>query len=553
MNRTPAASPDHAAPAVRLLARRGRDAPIALDRHPVYGPFLRSGLLLATAVGLEVLLMRASDLPAPAYEKGLFIIAQLRILATSGAPGLLALAAGALLLGAAIRSRSLGPRWSDLEPDAQLRWFIGMLVAFLAWVFASHDYNFYFDRSHWIERALVIALVPLVVWRPAFTLAFLAAVLPLGWQFFHPIDGFSWAPTSLPIRVLFLFAGWWLLRLVTKRVRTADFVFVLCCLIAAHYWVSGWEKLQLGWVANDRVGFLLTSTYANGWLAWLEPTTIGSVTRALDTMNMPMKAGTLLVECGALLMLSRRATVRGFLLAAIALHVAIFALTGIGFWLWIIVDLLVLIFFFGRRSPDAPIFTRPHFALSIVLISGASIWFRPMPLAWLDARATYTYRLEAISESGHVRRLPPAFFTPYDYQFTLGAFRYLVDAPRLSITWGATRDQRLAAALNAARTPDRILELESELGRNHYDAERAIRFHTFVRRFVGTWQRRGGRRRWLARLQAPATLWTFPRSDPVMHGERIQRVNVYEVLSFFDGRRYVEIRRTHVRTIALER
>lgn len=525
---------------------------VALDRHPVHGPFIRSGLLLGTAVGLEVVLMRASELPAPAYENGFFAIAQLRILATSGAPGLLALTVSALLLGAAIRSRSLEPRWSDLEPDARLRWLIGILVAVLALVFASYDYNFYFDRSHWIERTLVIALVPLVLWRPVFTLVFLAALLPIGWQFFHPLGRFSWswAPTSLPIRVLFLFAAWWLLRLVTKQVRTADFVFVLCCLIAGHYWVSGWEKLQLGWVANDRVGFLLTSTYANGWLGFLEPTTIGSVARALETMNLPMKAGTLLVECGALLMLSRRATVRWFLLAAIALHVAIFALTGIGFWLWALLDLLVLILFFGRRSPDAPIFTRPRFALSIVLIGGASIWFRPVPLAWLDARATYTYRLEAISESGHVHPLPPAFFAPYDYQFTLSGFRYLVDAPRLPIMWGATGHRRLAAALNTARTPERILELELELGRNSYDAERATRFDTFVRRFVGTWHRRGGRRRWLSLLQAPPTLWTFPRSNPVMDGERIQRVNVYEVLSFFDGQRYVEIRRTPVRTIS---
>jgi hypothetical protein len=34
-------------------------------------------------------------------------------------------------------------------------------------------------------------------------------------------------------------------------------------------------------------------------------------------------------------------------------------------------------------------------------------------------------------------------------------------------------------------------------------------------------------------------------------GARIERVVVYEVLSFFDGERYVEIRRTPVRTIPL--
>ncbi|MGH7577212.1 MAG: hypothetical protein ACREM1_19050 [Longimicrobiales bacterium] len=541
-----------AAPVAHGVVGHGRNVDVTLVDHPVCGPLVRSGLLVGVAFALEVVLRRGSALPAAAYEKGLLVMAQLRILATSGAPGVLALAAGALLLGAAIRSRSLGPRWTDLEPDARLRWLVGTLVALLAFVFATHDYNFYFDRGYWFERTLVVTLVPLVVWRPAFTLVFLAALLPIGWQFFHPIGGFSWAPASLPIRVVNLFAAWWLLRLVTRRVRTADFVFVLCCLIAAHYWVSGWGKLRLGWVATDQVGFLLPSTYANGWLGFLDPTTIGALARALGTLNVPMKAGTLLVECGALLMLSRRTTVRWFLLAAIALHIAIFALTGIGFWLWTIVDALVLILVFGRRRPDVPIFTRPHFALAVILIGGGAIWFRPTPLVWLDARATYTYRLEAISESGNVHTLPPAFFAPYDYQFTLGGFRYLVDAPRLAITWGATHDARLAAALNAARTPERILALESELGRNDYDAARAARFDTFIRGFVGTWQRRGGRSRWLSPLQAPATLWTFPRADPGLDGERIQRVDVYEMLSFFDGRRYAEIRRTPVRTIPVE-
>jgi hypothetical protein len=322
-------------------------------------------------------------------------------------------------------------------------------------------------------------------------------------------------------------------------------------MIAAHYWVSGWEKVRLGWPAGDRVGLLLASTYANGWLGFLEPTTIARLVDALLAVNAPAKVATLLVECGGLFVLWRQATVRWFLAAAIGLHGAIFALTGIAFWLWAVLDALVLILFFRRRHPAAPLFDRPHFLLSLLLIGGGAIWFRPVPLAWLDARATYTYRPEAVATGGRAHPLPPGFFAPYDYQFTLGAFRYLVDAPRLPITWGATRDRGLTAELNDARTPARILELEARYGRNDHDPDRARVFDAFVRRFVGSRHERGGRGRWSGVLQAPPTLWTFPRDAHVPAGARIERVVVYEVLSFFDGERYVEIRRTPVRTIPL--
>ncbi|MGH7503308.1 MAG: hypothetical protein ACREL7_16400 [Longimicrobiales bacterium] len=549
---TAAAAPEPAGDVYRKLAGRIEDRASALARHPVYGPFVRSGLVLGIAVGFETVLMRASRLPATAYEAPFFATAPLRVLAGSGMFGLLALGIGVILAVAAVVTRSTGPRWSDFEHVARMRWLIGALAAVLAWVFASYDYNYYFDQSHGLERALLIALVPLVVWRPVFTLVFLAVLFPIGLQFAQPIGGFSWAPASLPVRVLVLFSAWWLVRLVTKRVRSADVLFVLCCLIAAHYWVSGWEKLGLGWVEDDRIGFLVASTYANGWLGFLDPATIGSLVRRMLAMNVPMKAATLLIECGALFMLWRRATVRWFLVAAIGLHIAIFLLTGIGFWQWVIVDALVLLLFFRRTSPAVPIFTQPRFLLSLVLIGFGAIWFRPTPLAWLDARATYTYRFEAVGENGRTHPLPPAFFSPYDYQFTLGAFRYLVDAPRLPVTWGATNDRRVTAGLNEASSPDRILELEAELGRNDYDAERARTFERFVAAFVGTWQGHGGRDGWLAPLQAPASLWTFPRSDPALGGERIERVIVYEVLSFFDGARYVEIRKLPIREIPLD-
>ena len=530
----------------------GRTRALAGEARRAAGPLVRAGALVVIAVALERVLLRAAALPEAAYRGGFFPAAQLRTLAASGPEGIAALGAAAVLLAAALRARSLGPSWHDLEHGGRLRVLVGATAALLAWVFATYDYNFYFDRVHAVERALLVALAALVVWRPAFTLPFLAVLLPVGAQFVHPIGGFSWAPYHVPVRLLFLFAAWWLLRLGRPRVHAADLLYVASCMIAAHYWVSGWEKLRLGWLALDHIGFLLGSTWANGWLGFLSPETIGRTVRALLAANVPLKAATLLIECGALVALLRPVTLRAFLAGAIALHLAILAMTGIAFWWWIAVNALLLALFLRRRGPPLPVFDRPHFLASLILIGGGALWFRPVPLAWLDARATYTYRVEATDATGATVALTPAFFAPYDYQLTLGAFRYLVDAPRLPIAWGAVRDPDIAAALNRTTTSARILELERTYGRNEYDAERAERFDAFLRRFLGAWQASGGRGRWPPPLQAPATLWTFPRSLPAPPSSALERAVVHEVLSFFDGEGYVTVRRTPVRTVRLD-
>jgi hypothetical protein len=144
----------------------------------------------------------------------------------------------------------------------------------------------------------------------------------------------------------------------------------------------------------------------------------------------------------------------------------------------------------------------------------------------------------------------PAFFTPYDYPFTLSGFRYLVDAPRLPVTGGATTPD-IARRLDDARAADGVLALEAEVGRIDFDATKVAAFEDFVRRFVMSWERRDGRRGWYARVSAPATLWTFPREDPDLAGDAIERVTVYEVLSYFDDERYVEIRRIPVLVVPM--
>jgi hypothetical protein len=325
----------------------------------------------------------------------------------------------------------------------------------------------------------------------------------------------------------------------------------MCCLIAGHYWVCGLGKLQLGWLLHDRVHYLLPATYANGWLGFLQPEVIERLTRALAGANGPMKLLTLSVECGALLCLGHRSVLRLMLAAWMTFHAGIFLISGICFWKWMVLDATVLGVFFRKNLPPVPIFTRGHFLLSIGLISTAGLWSAPVKLAWLDARVTYTYRFEAIGPDGRTFTLPPRFFAPYDYQFTLGNFGYVAEPPHLGIVWGAIMEPSLAKALENAGSTEQILTLERERGRPGFDASRSAVFDGFIRQFASHWNERNTKDSWWSLLQAPRQLWTFSRPPAIRDGQRIDQVMIYEVTSLFDGKRYREVRKTRVRTIDL--
>jgi hypothetical protein len=510
---------------------------------------LRIGTLVVLTAAIERSVFSLTTLPPESYRGPVLmagLVDRLADLSWLELAGVLTAGIAAVVF---LATTSLGPRWEQLEQGHRLRLLTVVVAAALAWEWATYGYNFYFDRAHALDRLVLVALLPLVVWRPVFTWPFLIALLPILWQFGYPIGGSSVAAPVLPVRALILVAAFWLAYAVAGRVRIADFVFVLCCLIAAHYWISGYGKLRLGWAGHDSVGLLLPATYANGWLGFLEPSSIEAATTWLLAFNWPLKLATLLVECGALVALWRRSSLRGFLLASVVFHAGIFTVTGILFWQWMLLNVAVLILFFGRHSPALAMFSWTHLLLSIGLIGGGALWCRPLPLVWLDAPMTYTYRVEAIGESGRSYVLPPRFFAPYDYQFTLGGFRYLVPAERLSITWGAIHDVRVLERLEQPGAREEVSAIEKAFGYDAFDPARAAAFDEFVRHFAGTWSRRPSESRWWEALGPPRLLWTFPRGPLPSAADPIAAVNVHEVTSFFDGRRYVEVRKVPVRQV----
>ena len=517
------------------------------DRTPPFVTLaIRIAALMALYVALQWWLLHVATLPPANYTHPYIF---LEIGTHMGfVPGVLLVVLGFVL----IRYRLFWQPWTAFDHGVWLRRFI-MVVAFLmAWWYATYDYNLYFNQPHTLDRCLLLVLFVLIYWRPVFTLPFLVILVAIIGQLHYPLGGDSVAEQFLFVRILLLFFATFLLQGLTSTRHTTDFVFLVCCLMAASYWWPGLGKIRLNWITHGHLYFLLSATYANGWLGFLEPGTIATLTQGVARFDVLMRGITLLLEFGAIVFLWRRVSMLAFLGGWIAFHLGIFALSGICFWRWIVLDLCLLLFFASRqRAQSIALFTRGHFVLSLVLIAGCNLWFKPVNLSWYDARASYTYRFEAVGESGQTFALPPRFFTPYDYQFTLSGFGYLTPQPRLGIVWGATFDRAVAEALARSTSPEQVFTLEFERGTTHFNPDRATRFDAFIARFVGNLNVRRSKRSWLSTLPPPPQLWTFAPGNALSCKERITQINVYQITSFYNNESYVEIRKNLVRQIKI--
>lgn len=537
----------------RLEARLpGRLRPAA--RLPAVRLGIRLGTLLLVHLALERWILGFARLPEASYEGSVLSAGLLErfLVEPRPVPGYLFRIGMLAIVGTVVVARfdRVREAWSGLEDGALLRLLVAVPTLLLAWAFATYDYNLYFDQAHLFDRLVLLVLAVLVLWRPAFVLPFVVLAVAIIWQFTHPIGGFSVAEPFLLVRWLLLFLAWFLLRAVGVDPRPSDFVFLAFTLLAASYAVAGLGKLRLAWFGRGDVALLLPATYANGWLRFLGPDTVGSLTRRLSSVDPLLVAGTFVVECGALLCLLRRRIFLFFLVAWPCFHLSVFALSGIFFWKWIVLEVAVLALLLARReAPALDLFDRRHLLLSVPLVLGGTIWFHPVDLSWYNAAVSYVYRFEGVGESGRRYSLPPDFFAPYDYQFTVGAFAYLSPDRQLQVVWGATADADVAGAMAEARSPRDVEALERERGRTFLDETRAARMDAFLERFVANWDERRSKRTVLSPLAPPHHLWTFPDPDAFHGQERLARVVVRRVTSFFDGRAYRELASQELRVV----
>ncbi len=323
---------------------------------------------------------------------------------------------------------------------------------------------------------------------------------------------------------------------------------MLFCLIAGHFWIPGVSKLRWGWLFDNHVFYLLPATYSNGWLAFLSPESITSLANKMEILNFPMKLVAIVLECGCLLIVTgKRKFVLFFLAGYVAFHLAVLVLSGIFLWQWMMVEGVVFYLVWNREIANDPhFFSLGRRIVAVGIVAFAPYWLQSAALSWYDSPVNYVYRFESVEPNGERYSLGPRFFAPFDEQFTFSVFSYLTpDQKLLPIIWGAT-NKAIANALKQAHSPADIFVLEKRRGQLKFDTEKVQQMREFLITYVSAYNRAPRQKTWLRYLSAPSGIVTFPRSNAIPEGRTISRIEVTQVVSWFDRQRYQEIRRTPV-------
>lgn len=501
--------------------------------HEQYGLIVRTLVLVVAYVALRVPAERLFWVPLEAFERSMLLpqvllqipgrpVAALHLLACVGGVGVLwALSRRA--------GRTLWIRWSELEHGGALRALVVTAALLVAWYVVAMAPNRWSGQTYALDRLVVLLAAVVTVFRPIGSLGVGLACMPLIYQLFRPFGGYSAAEIDLPITFLLLAGVATMLQAATGRSFGQAFVVASLSALGAHYWIPGWGKLSWMWIADDQLRYLLPATYLNGWWGHLTPDALGRLTASLAPLNLPMKVGALALEVGMTALFVRRGMHRALLVTALVFHVGVFALAGICFWKWAVLEGVWLVVTLRTSVLSSDLF-RPSVALtSFLLVLGSPWWCRPPHLAWHDSRISQTYRVDGIGASGERHALQPGFFEPYRYAFTMTPFRFLDPDPSLPVSWGATT-AAFAPALNAATTAADVQDLYDRIGSVELKPRRAEQFDGFVRRYLQTAQHGD---EWWRPLRAPPHLWTVPdpqaydASEPLVAAEVIRETSLY--------------------------
>ena len=436
-------------------------------------------------------------------------------------------------------------QWQVIAADGgYVRMIVAVLVVTCSWAYACMPYNYYYDKLHLYDRVLIGGLALCAIWHPLFVAPFLAAVLVFVYQLQYPLRLHSYTDKQPLFDLLNLCSCFLYVRVVAPSTSSSRYLFVSLCVMAAYYFYPGVRKIQIGWVRDERLQCLLLAARDNGWLNWLGAEKLQALVAFIGRTNRILLWSVMVVELGALVMLLNATLAVVLLAGAVIVHVGIFAVSGILFWKWIIVDLtLVLSVLSLSQGVRQDVFTIQLFLLSLVLIRLSSRWLRPRMLAWFDTSLSPVFRFRCQMEDGRVCEVIPAQMTPYDFPLAQGRLYPLAQMPILTRTYGATMEAHNLRVIEGAQSVEELRAAIQKWGRL-VEGEAGAYTHTvrFLQGYFGNLNRHLAKGRGLGggplvKFKPPLHIYTgHVLSLPPFDGsQQIRRIQVSFVYSWLQG------------------
>lgn len=417
------------------------------------------------------------------------------------------------------------PSFTFSIPDRLLIFTCALL---LAWELTGYDYNYYLDKAFYLDRAVLILLALLLPRFPLLAPLFVAFAYVYRSQFNYPVDGFPLYDKRLLFDLLILFTAHAYARLYFRNFKVT-YLFLVLCVLASGYFAGGFIKVFISphgyeWLWHNTPADLFYNSCQRGWLAGCSDSTVQALGNFFSHYGKPFQTLAFIIEVSALFLLHSRRTGMIVLCSLLAMHVGIFILAGIFFWKWMVVDLLLLFFYFYRNGLWVNDLVRPHsYRTSLVVICLSFAWLQPIPFGWHDTAANQYFTYEVEDEAGTLYALGKNEMNPYHQWFQIDRFLFLVNKPCLPLTgFGYTYKYSIAKAIKKAG-PEHYAEVEREKGKNYFQPLQKQQYELFIQRYFQTRNRRLNTRFIPSAWMAPLHLYTSEKST-VWNGQKPVRI-----------------------------
>lgn len=430
--------------------------------------------------------------------------------------------------------------WSTLDQGNALRLLVAPLIVLLAWKGVLYPFNFFAGQLHLLDRVALLLLAVAALWRPVFLVPFalefrvIAAqtIFPFGTEAGRNIDG-------LPVAIVLLVGTGHLLYLLTGRRATSAVVLAIGSAIAAHFYIPGKGKVMLDWWAVNDISNLPMGAYTAGWLGQTDGAIAAAMSSAFGRFSTPIKLATLVLEVGAVVLVSHRRLLRVGLVAWIGFHVVTFISTGYFFVEWMAAEVgLLSILSVNRADVRAWVDENATWARAGVAVAatvGAPLLFHPPGLAWIDAPVSYGYRIEAVGESGTIYRLPASTLAPLDEAVMFNRIQFSPTG-HLSGAYGAMESGERLEALKAIDDLDSLEAAEANAPKA--DPARRARSVDLLSEFIISTQDDNARsvNRRLRQLGPPPLFWSSWSDDDYRFDEPLVGLDVQLITSVHGDR-----------------
>lgn len=429
-------------------------------------------------------------------------------------------------------------RWSEFDSFGAARLAVGLLALLAAWSYAMADYNYYYDFWYSADRIALAVMAALVFVHPVFLPTLILWTLLFLHQADYPLGIAETADKRLLFQLLILSNSCLLVKIFTP-VRAKTLLFLLAAMVASNYYYPGILKAELSptqseWLYENQISNLAAAAYANGWFYWMEEAEVLSLLQKVADWNLVLTGGTLLIELGSIAWWAGR---RVFLIVGllhVALHVGIAVSSGVVFWKWALINLILMIAV-DIASREDKLFSALHFVAFGAVVYFSSYYFNPVRLGWFDTPLANYYKVYAVTPEGDEFEVPNNFFAPYDIFFQQSKFYYLGGDPLVG-TYGGARNYTYSRQIAELTDAASVAAMKAEKNLSSAHEPRIAGFRDFIKRYMTNFIRDGAAEPvWWRRLgfvRPPYHIYSWPRGPVYDGSQKVKTVVVryFEVL-----------------------